>query len=149
MYIQIEVLIHLKNILILLLVICSLLTLSGCGYELSQETLDSFEQMKNDYISEKEKQIIEFNKEYNSYEIIAIDTDIIVKEEESPYVVYIVTAIDNEGELYTQMLRDDKITIIENGKAYLGCKHDASFVQMRLFITKDELKTFLYNKNVG
>jgi outer membrane lipoprotein-sorting protein len=141
--------IHLKNILILLLVVCSLLTLSGCGYEFSQETLDSLEQMKNDYISEKEKQIIEFNKKYNSYEIIAIDTDIVVKAEESPYVVYIVMAIDNEGELYTHMLRDDKITIIETGKAYLGCKHDASFVQMRLFITKDELKTFLYNKNVG
>ena len=29
---------------------------------LNDETLDSLEQMKNDYISEKEKQIIEFNR---------------------------------------------------------------------------------------
>lgn len=100
-------------------------------------------------MTEKEKQIAEFNEEYNAYTILSIDTEVIVPTEGSPYVVYIVTAANDNGKICSEMLRDDKITIIEEGRAYLGCKPNASLIQMRLFITKAELKTFLYNKNVG
>lgn len=100
-------------------------------------------------MTEKEKQIAEFNEEYNAYTILSIDTEVIVPTEGSPYVVYIVTAANDNGKICSEMLRDDKITIIEEGRAYLGCKPNASLIQMRLFITKAELKTFLHNKNVG